>query len=198
MNVQRLVPILLLSCCFSLYNMAHAATPSASMLANTCAGCHGTNGSSVGPASPTIAGISKDYFIETMEAYKKGERPSTIMTRIAKGYTEEEIELMAGFFAKQKFVRQRQKFDSKKAQTGKKLHKKYCEKCHEKGGRSSEDDAGILAGQWEPYLRFTMEDFTSGNRTMEKKMKKKMKALDKSHGDKGVDALIHYYASQSK
>jgi len=172
-----------------------AATPSATMLANSCAGCHGTNGSSVGPASPTIAGISVDYFIETMEAYKKNERPSTIMTRIAKGYTEEEIKLMANFFAKQPFVRQPQKFDSKLAKKGKKIHKKYCEKCHEDGGTSSEDDAGILAGQWEPYVRFSMEDFTSGNRHMEKKMKKKMKSLQEDHGDAGVDALIHYYSS---
>jgi len=166
------------------------------MLANTCAGCHGTNGSSVGPASPTIAGISHDYFIETMEAYKKAERPSTIMTRIAKGYTEEEIKLMAKFFSKQKFVRYEQTYDRKKAKLGKKLHKKYCEKCHEDAGRSAEDDAGILAGQWEPYLRFTMQDFTSGNRSMEKKMKKKMDKLQKARGDQGVDALIHFYSSQ--
>ena len=172
-----------------------AATPSASMLANTCAGCHGTNGSSVGPASPTIAGISVDYFIETMEAYKKAERPSTIMSRIAKGYTEEEIKLMAKFFAKQAFVRQPQNFDAKLAKKGKKIHKKYCEKCHEDGGTSSEDDAGILAGQWQPYLRFSMLDFTSGNRVMEKKMKKKMKSLQDDHGDAGVDALIHFYSS---
>ena len=166
---------------------AMADTPSASMLANTCAGCHGTNGSSVGPASPTIAGISRDYFIETMEAYKTAERPSTIMTRIAKGYTEKEIELMADFFSKQPFVRMTQAYDEDKAKLGKKLHKKYCEKCHEDAGRSSEDDAGILAGQWEPYLRYTMEDFTSGNRTMEKKMKK-MKPED-------FKALLNFYAS---
>jgi sulfide dehydrogenase cytochrome subunit len=198
MNIQRIIHSLVLLSCCGLFSIAQAASPSASMLANTCAGCHGTNGSSVGPASPTIAGISKDYFIETMAAYKSGERPSTIMGRIAKGYTEEEVKLMAGFFAKQKFVRQKQAFDKRKARSGKKLHKKYCEKCHEQGGRSSEDDAGILAGQWEPYLRFTMEDFNSGSRSMEKKMKKKMQALDKSHGNKGFDALIHYYASQNK
>ena len=177
---------------------AVADTPSASMLANTCAGCHGTNGSSVGPASPTIAGISKDYFIESMKAYQAGDRPSTIMTRIAKGYTEEEIKLMADYFSKQPFVRQKQKFDSAKASTGQKLHKKYCEKCHEDGGRSAKDDAGILAGQWEPFLRYTLEDFTSGNREMEKKMKKKMDELQKAHGDKGLDELVNYYASQSK
>jgi sulfide dehydrogenase cytochrome subunit len=188
----RLLPLLL---CSMVPMAAGAATPSASMLANTCAGCHGTNGSSVGPASPTIAGISTEYFIETMAAYKKAERPSTIMSRIAKGYTEEEIKLMADFFSKQPFVRQPQKHDAAKAGTGKKIHKKYCEKCHEDGGTSSEDDAGILAGQWEPYLRFSMEDFTSGNREMEKKMKKKLEELQADHGDAGVDALMHYYSS---
>jgi sulfide dehydrogenase cytochrome subunit len=172
-----------------------AATPEASMLANTCAGCHGTNGSSVGPASPTIAGISVEYFIETMEAYKKAERPSTIMSRIAKGYTEEEIKLMANFFSKQEFIRQPQSHNAKLAIKGKKLHKKYCEKCHEDGGTSSEDDAGILAGQWQTYLRYSMQDFTSGNRTMEKKMKKKVNSLQKDHGDAGIDALIHFYSS---
>jgi sulfide dehydrogenase cytochrome subunit len=173
-----------------------ADTPSATMLANTCAGCHGTNGSSVGPASPTIAGISRDYFIETMHEYKKGTRPSTIMTRIAKGYTAKEIELMAGFFSKQKFIRYDQEFDASQAKVGKKLHKKYCDKCHEDAGRSAEDDAGILAGQWAPYLRYTMHDFNNGSRSMEKKMKKKMDQLKKSEGDKGVDALIHFYSSQ--
>ena len=170
--------------------------PTASMLANTCAGCHGTNGSSVGPASPTIAGISHEYFIETMKAYKSGTRPSTIMTRIAKGYTDEEIKLMAGFFSKQKFVRYEQKFDPEQAKVGKALHKKYCNKCHEDAGRSAEDDAGILAGQWAPYLRFSMDDFNNGSPNMEKKMEKKLNLLKQSEGDKGVEALIHFYASQ--
>ena len=84
----------------------------------------------------------------------------------------------------------------KKQPPAKKLHKKYCEKCHEDGGRSSEDDAGILASQMMPYLRNTMADFTSGGREMPKKMKKKVDSLKKSKGDKGMDQLIHYYGSQ--
>ncbi len=180
----------------SAYADASAGTPSARMLANTCAGCHGTKGSSAGPASPTIAGISHDYFIETMEAYQSGERPSTIMKRIARGYSQKEIELMASYFSQQAFVRLPQDHDSNAARRGKKLHKKYCEKCHEEDGRSAEDDAGILAGQWQPYLRFTLEDFTSGKRPMEKKMKKRMNKLDKAHGQAGIDDLVHFYASQ--
>lgn len=174
-----------------------AGTASAVDLANTCAGCHGTDGSSVGPATPSLAGISPAYFKEAMLNYKDPEgRASTIMARIAKGYTEEEINLMAGYFSKQKMVRKDQKFDAAQAKEGAKLHKKYCEKCHEDGGRSAEDDAGILAGQWMEYLEFTMDDFTSGKREMTKKMKKKVEKLQADKGDKALSDLIHYYGSQ--
>lgn len=198
MNYKTIIQSMVLAGGVALAGVAVAETPSASMLANSCAGCHGTNGSSVGPASPTIAGISVDYFIETMDEYKSGKRPSTIMSRIAKGYTEEEVKLMAEYFAKQPFVRQPQKHDAKLAKKGAKLHKKYCEKCHEDGGRSSEDDAGILAGQWVPYIRYTMEDYTSGNREMMKKMKKKMDKMDKAVGKEGIEHLMHYYGSLDK
>lgn len=174
---------------------ASAAGPSAAMLANTCAGCHGTNGSSVGPASPTIAGITEDYFIESMEAFQTGERGATIMDRIAKGYTADEIKAMAAYFSKQPFVRMAQQHDPEQAKLGRKLHKKYCEKCHEDGGRKA-DEGGILAGQWIPYLTIAMEDFRSGSREITKKMKKKVDEVTKDHGDASLDALIQYYGSQ--
>ncbi|WP_455366194.1 c-type cytochrome [Kaarinaea lacus] len=177
-------------------DITYAETPSATMLAYTCAGCHGTNGSSVGPASPTIAGMSVDYFVETMLAYKNASRPSTIMTRIAKGYTEEEIQLMAEFFSKQPIIRQVQVYDSKQAHRGRKLHKKYCHKCHEEGGALADDDAGILAGQWAPFLRFTLTDFLTGERSMGVKKKQQLDKLIKQQGDAGVEQLIQFYASQ--
>ncbi len=177
---------------------AQAELPSSEMLANTCVGCHGPNGVSQGPATPTIAGISEEYFNETMQTYRDGSRPSTIMTRIAKGYSDEEIALMGGYFAKQPFVAVAQSSDAAMAAEGAKLHEKYCEKCHEEGGTSSEDDAGILAGQWTPYLEYTMEDFHSGAREMVKKMKKRMKKMQKKKGDKATDQLIQYYAGYKK
>ncbi len=173
-----------------------AETPSAMMLSYTCAGCHGTNGSSVGPASPTIAGISRDYFIETMKAYKSKQRPSTIMARIASGYTDREFELMADFFSKQKIVRFDQAYDNNKANRGRKLHKKYCHKCHEEGGGYAEDDAGILAGQWAPFLQYTLTDFISGSRPMGPKKKQQLDKLIRQQGDDGVEQLIQFYASQ--
>jgi len=175
---------------------AFAGMDRGTMLANTCAGCHGPNGISQGPATPSIAGMSPDYFIESMSAYAMGDRPSTIMMRIAKGYTDEDIAAMAQYFSKQKFTSAPQQADAKLSTKGKKLHDKYCEKCHSEGGSLADDDAGILAGQWKPYLQYNLHDFTSGNREAPKKMAKKLKKMHEKHGQAGVDQLIEYYSSK--
>lgn len=184
------------ACCIALSGTALAATPSGEMLGNTCAGCHGTGGNSNGPATPTIAGISSEYMIESMKGFKDGSLPSTIMGRIAKGYSDEEIKALAGFFAKQKFKPGEQKSNPALAEKGAKLHDKYCDKCHGEGGTSSEDDAGILAGQWQPYMHYTLSDFLSGKREMPKKMKKRIDKLKVKHGDKGFEELMNFYASR--
>jgi sulfide dehydrogenase cytochrome subunit len=168
----------------------------ASMLSNTCSGCHGTDGASVGPAIPSIAGMSAAYLTDMMNGYKSGDITSTIMGRIAKGYSEDEISAMSNHFADLPQARADQSFDSAKVAKGAKLHDKYCEKCHSEGGALADDDAGILAGQITPYLNYTMEDFRDGDRSMPKKMKKKVKKLNKKEGDAGMDAIFNYYASQ--
>lgn len=173
---------------------AAAAGPSGQALGFTCAGCHGTDGSSVGPSSPHIAGMHPDYFTEAMKAYKEGKGNPTIMDRIAKGYSDEQIEAMAKFFAEQPLHLMPQEHDAKMAENGAKLHEKYCEKCHEDGGEAR-TDYGMLAGQWMPYLRFSMEDFLSGKREMSKKMAKRTEEMHEKYGDKAVDALIHFYGS---
>jgi sulfide dehydrogenase cytochrome subunit len=172
---------------------AHAsATPTATMLADTCAGCHGTDGASAGPATPSIAGNSETYMVDTMMAFKSGERPSTVMGRIAKGYSDGEIKLMASVFAKQPIAITSQKLDADKVAAGEKLFGKNCEKCHDKYGGLADDDSGILASQWLPYLQHSMEDFRAGSREMAKKMKKKVDKLS----DDELDALLQFFASQ--
>ena len=165
----------LVACGLAMAGTALASGPSAEALAYTCAGCHGTNGQSHGPASPTLAGLSKPVLVETMKGFKSGDIASTIMGRIAKGYSDEQFELMGEFFAKQKFTVAKQSSDAGLAKKGAKLHDKYCEKCHSEGGSVSAavtDEVGVLSGQWKPYLHYTMNDFISGARPMPKKMKK--------------------------
>ena len=169
--------------------------PTASMLSYTCAGCHGTDGSSVGPASPHIAGSDPIYFIDTMLAYKSGDRKSTVMERMARGYTEEQIEQMADWFSKQELVLMEQETDPARVGRGKELHQEYCERCHEDGGRDPE--AGILAGQWMPWLRYAMDDFADGDRYYPRKMESKVKDMVEAHGDGAIEDVIHYYGSQN-
>ncbi len=170
----------------------------ATMLSYTCAGCHGTNGVSTGPAIPTIAGMAEDTFTDAMNAFKddEGGKNATIMGRIAKGYSDEDIAAMAGFFSKQKFVAAKQEADATKAAAGKKIHEKSCEKCHEEGGSQDVDGSGILAGQWKPYLQYSLKDALSGDRTVPKKMAKKLKSVHESKGDDAIAELLEYYASQ--
>ncbi len=175
--------------------IASQAAPSASMLAYTCAGCHGTNGASVGNAIPSIAGLSETYMVETMNAYKSGDRESTIMGRIAKGYSEEEIESMAGFFADQPVYKNtNQAFNAANVATGKALHEKYCDKCHTEGGTVADDDAGQLSGNAKLFLQWSLADFHSGDRDMEKKMAKKMKRMTKRDAD-AFEKITDYYLS---
>ncbi len=199
-------------------NTASAEGASASMLADTCLGCHGPAGISAGPATPTISGMSELYIIGAMLAYKYDNdedkvdavieadeemedveyfaRTSTVMNRIAKGYTENEIKLLAKHFAGLPFVAAEQTANAEQAAAGADLHEAHCEKCHEDGGSSAEDDAGVLAGQWIPFLQYTMADFASGDRDMPKKMKKQMEEAHAASGDDAMRDLIQFYANQ--
>jgi sulfide dehydrogenase cytochrome subunit len=67
------------------------------MLANPCAGCHGTDGKSKG-AMPTINGKSKKYIADALKNFRDGKKPSTIMQRIAKGYTDAQIDALASVY----------------------------------------------------------------------------------------------------
>ena len=68
------------------------------MLANSCAACHGTDGQSPG-AIPSIHGKSAPFISRTLTEFRSGERPSTVMGRHTKGYSDEEIQLIAEHFA---------------------------------------------------------------------------------------------------
>jgi cytochrome subunit of sulfide dehydrogenase len=73
-------------------------------LAAQCANCHGTNGNAQ-PGGFPLAGRDRRYIIDAMNAFKSGARTgaaATIMHQIAKGYSDEQIVLMADFFAAQK------------------------------------------------------------------------------------------------
>jgi sulfide dehydrogenase cytochrome subunit len=72
----------------------------AGYLASNCANCHGTAGRATS-ALPGLAGMSRDGFVKAMTDFRDGKRSATIMHQLAKGYSDEQIALMAEFFSRQ-------------------------------------------------------------------------------------------------
>ncbi len=177
---------------FSASSCALAGQPSPEMLSFACGGCHGDDGASVGLSVPSFAGQQKDAFIQSMKEFKSGERPSTVMGRLAKGYTDAEFEAMAGFFAKQKTFKTEQSVDNAKAAKGAQVAEQHCGKCHTDQGKTFKDEGTpIMAGQWLKYLQIQFEDYQSGKRQMTKNMANRMKLISAEE----MDDLAHFYAS---
>lgn len=70
-------------------------------LAAACASCHGTDGVSKS-VIPSLAGYLPSAMVQNMQDFRDGKRPATIMQQIARGYTSDQIELLARYFAAQK------------------------------------------------------------------------------------------------
>ena len=68
-------------------------------LAGTCTACHGTEGRSVGGVPPALAGRDRNDLLQALKDFKAGKRPATIMHQLAKGYTDEQLEQLATYFA---------------------------------------------------------------------------------------------------
>ena len=69
------------------------------VLASHCMSCHGPEGKSPG-VIPSINGKDASYIKEKLNAFKNEEEESTVMNRLAKGYTREEIPIISEYFAK--------------------------------------------------------------------------------------------------
>ena len=67
-------------------------------LAAGCANCHGTQGVAQ-PGMPSLAGQPKDVLLKNLLDFKSGKRPATIMHQLSKGYTDEQLEQLAAYFA---------------------------------------------------------------------------------------------------
>ena len=72
-------------------------------LAATCSQCHGTDGRpAAGSIVPALAGRSEADVMQQLLAFKAGSRPATVMTQLAKGYSDEQIRQLAAYFAAQR------------------------------------------------------------------------------------------------
>ncbi len=80
---------------------AQADPAQARSLAASCSNCHGTNGAAAA-GMVALAGYNKADLVKNMVDFKSGARPATIMHQLSKGYSDGQIDAIAGYFAAQK------------------------------------------------------------------------------------------------
>ena len=77
---------------------SHATAPAG---ASSCSGCHAAR-PTAGQSVPSIAGRPAIEIGDAMAAFRAGERPATIMTRIARGFSPEETRAIAEWLERQR------------------------------------------------------------------------------------------------
>ena len=192
--------------CISLTSMVSFAE--ISEIINQCNDCHGKEGLSSESDIPIIAGQSVYLIEDALLAFAEKERPCKLseyrhgdrsrqkisMCDIAKKLSDDEKTELSQHYGDLPFVGVKQDYDSTFIEKGATIHERHCEKCHSQGGTLADDDAGILAGQWTPYLRSSIKKFLAQQRPMADKMAKKINRLK----PEDFEALFSFYASNKQ
>jgi cytochrome subunit of sulfide dehydrogenase len=79
--------------------MVASAEPPAG--AASCSGCHPASAKVTSPV-PRLAGLERAAIIKARQGFRSGARAGTVMDRIAKGFTDEEIQAIAAWYAGQR------------------------------------------------------------------------------------------------
>ena len=69
--------------------------------AASCSGCHPSSARGPSPVA-RLVGRDRTEIVKAMQEFRSGERSATVMDRIAKGFTDAEIQAIAAWYAEQK------------------------------------------------------------------------------------------------
>jgi cytochrome subunit of sulfide dehydrogenase len=81
--------------------LAPAVAAEAPPGAASCSGCHAAN-AGVDTAVPRLAGRNAGELTAQMQAFRSGERQATVMDKIAKGFSDAEVQAIAAWYAAQR------------------------------------------------------------------------------------------------
>lgn len=165
------------------------------IIARNCNNCHGTGGVSVGHSMPSIAGLSEAYLKNIMMEWKSGVRASANMTRLIKGYTDDEIAGLAAYYSKLPWTPVVQQASAEVMAKGKDATER-CETCHgATGGAPDDKDTPMLSGQWAKYMELELMKYRDEAFQMtHKKMTKNARKMEE--GD--VSTAAQFYGAHSK
>lgn len=177
---------------YALQNPARTPTPAAGnaaagqALAQPCAACHGAEGVSGNPSSPSLAGQDAQYLAAALKAYQDGSRGNPTMKALAASLDENAVRNLAAYYASLQPKRPNVRRPLTTAQWVER-----CDRCHGVNGNSTDPRIPMLAGQREDYLRKVLERYRTGERhSLE------MAAMSEALSENDVRNLAIYYSRQ--
>jgi cytochrome subunit of sulfide dehydrogenase len=164
------------------------------ILAGACGGCHGHTGVSMAAELPSISGFDRRYLARVMREFGAGTRHSTIMGRLMKGYTPQQITLLASHYADQPWASFPVQREPARYEAGQRIHQALCEECHEQAGRHQDRDMPRVAGQAPEYLLTQL--FARRDRPEGMQQPSRMRRALESLSDDELHAVGHFLSSQ--
>lgn len=140
--------------------------------AAVCVACHMTDGNSVNPPWPKIAGQHAKYLQNQMALFKSGARVEPLMAPMVAPLSDDDMADLAAFFSTQ--ARTPGQADPAQVALGERLYRAgnaqtgvaACSGCHGPAGNGNPGaDFPSLHGQHAVYLEKALKDFRSGTRT---------------------------------
>jgi cytochrome c553 len=156
-------------------------------IAAACNGCHGGNGNSTTPATPSLAGQDAAYLIGAVKEYAGGGRAHADMQNAVKELKDADVANVAAYYAAQTPVKPEVRLPEAPEVLAQK-----CNRCHGEDGRGTIDPAKPrLAGQYEPYLIHALHQYRA-----EQRKSGAMHAMSDVLSEMEINAIAAYYARE--
>lgn len=157
-------------------------------IAAVCAACHGEDGNSPDPNTPSLAGEDAEYLANATKAYVNGKRDYLMMTYPVAALSEQDVENLSAFYASQK---------PKAARPDRPLTTEdwvvKCDRCHGKDGNSSDPRFPSLSAQRKGYIASALRAYQAENRKSSM-----MYAMTALLGKGEIENIAAYYATKRR
>jgi cytochrome c553 len=155
----------------------------------TCNTCHGPDGNSALPETPSLAGQTARYIYLQLKDFKEKRRENPLMSPMAANLDKPQMLALAQYYAEKKLKPNDFKADAGKIKHGKaKADEVLCTMCH-LGGFMGQNEIPRVAGQRYDYIVKQLKDFRAMKRTNDAG---NMTSVSKTLKDEDIEALAHY------
>jgi cytochrome c553 len=157
-------------------------------LATACAECHGADGNSEKPDTPSLAGQDPKYLVTATHSYKNGTRDHSAMQSLVASLNDNDIKNVAAYYAS---LTPKGGAARKPLTTSQWAER--CDRCHGLNGNSTDPQIPSISSQSEEYLINAMTAYREQDRG-----NKIMRAMLQPIKDVEIDNLARYYADKRR